>query len=66
MLLCYAINVHAAAKSDERDSGRVTNTAKFMKQSGSQGDSECRHDGSHRLEASSRLGWVREDEREGG
>lgn len=43
----------------------VTKTAKFMKQSGSQGDSECRHDGSHRLEAS-RLGWVREDEREGG
>lgn len=30
----------------------MTKTPKFMKQSGSQGDSERRHDGSCRLEAS--------------
>ena len=49
----------------------MTKTTKFMKQSGSQGDSERRHNGSRRLEASrqvrvgARERVKREREREG-
>lgn len=45
----------------------MTKTTKFMKQSGSQGDSEHRHDGRGRvggLRRAGELGWARERKRE--
>lgn len=46
----------------------MTKTTKFMKQSGSQGDSERRHDGSRRRagEQASVLGWTQGKEKESG